>query len=149
MRTFLISLLAISVITLVVEVFCPPKTMKKAVLMAVSLSVLAILMNGIAELIKSNESSIENDIKHKFEISSNNILSTSVNHTTNELRKTLENEGIEVVDIGIDYYLDEFSIVYEEIECEVVDSSHKEKAKAIIQQIMNINEERVIVWANS
>ena len=148
MRAFIVSLLAVAVFSVIIEIFCPPRFTKTAVYMAVSLAVLIIIAGGIRSLFKAKTNGFGDEMSFKLETTAESILSLGAESTKKEVLLALKKESIEVTSLELDYYIDELQIVYESVNITVEQEMDTNQAKKIVLDLINIDENEVHVWVS-
>ena len=143
MKGFVTSCAIVVVAILVVEIFCPAKVMKKSLYMAFGIISVMVLVQGATNLFKPNNEFGADNISLKLEESGVNILSLGAERAKVQVIKALESAGVEVIDVDIDYYINELSLVIEGVEVAIKNEKDQETTLKIIKDTMGLMEEQI------
>ena len=146
MKTFLLTLIAVCVITIVVEVVCPVKRMKSSVSLSLGLVLLVVIVGGIRALF--NNEAKEVDYENYFleiEGSAESIFNSSVESLENQIKKTLEAEGVEVQSIKIVYHINELKMEYDRVNVTLLKKEDEALAKKIVGEVIDVGAEDIWV----
>lgn len=148
MKEFILSLLAIVVLSLLVEIFCPTKVMKKSLTMAFSLVVLIVVSNGIKGIFNSNKNLDLNNYTLKIESLSEDLFSTTVETTKKQIYNALETINIEATDIELDYVITELKVEFVGASVSIKNEEDKKRTMEIIKDITGLEVGDITVWVN-
>ena len=149
MKGVITSCAVIVVIVLIVEIFCPAKVMKKSLYMAFSLIMLVVIVSSIKNAFKNPSEGFYQNLSLKIESSSDSILSSSAQRTKNNIEKALLSAGINVVSIDMDYYIDEYKVIVNQVEVNIENEEDKVNALKIIKETTNLAEGDLKICATS
>lgn len=145
MREFIVSSIAVVLISVVVEIFCPIKAMKKPFVMVMSMVVLLIIVGGVKNIIK-NENSFLDISNLSLDLSSSQILEDIIQITENQIKINLKNNDVDVKDIVLYYEIDEVAVKYKGVRVEVAPNQDVDNIKKIVSNLINLPVEDIEIY---
>ena len=148
MKQFVFCCIAVVLVSLIIEIFCPAKIMKKPVYLALSLSVLFMFATGIRSVFFEDELKFQS-FNFKLNEMSEIMLSTSVEKTKAQIISALNSSGVEVKDVELDYEITELKIEFIKVGVTILNAEDEAKSKEILSNILALEGEQVEIWVNS
>lgn len=146
MREFIISCMAVVLVALVVEIFCPAKVMKKSLYMALSLVTLVVISSGINGLLSNKSENPLDNLSLNLEASSDSVFVGMVESTEQQILLSLNENGIDCKSVKLDYYVDELSIKYVSAKVKLKEIEEEEKVKEIVSNLTGLKVEDVTIY---
>ena len=146
MKEIIYSFVAVILLSLVVEIFCPTRHMKKITMSAFSLVCVFIIISGTIKLL-NQETEVKFDLYDEVSYSLESISASSVKLTRQEIINILKTEGIRgEIDVEIEYVLNEYSIEYTKVVVTLSDEKEKDKVREIVRSILpSVSEEDIVI----
>lgn len=146
MKEFILSASSLIIISLVVEMFCPAKVMKKSLYMALSLVVLFVIISGVKNIFTSdNETSFEN-YTLKLESQGETICLGIIETTESQILNALSENGIETSSVKLDYEVNELRVKITSAQAYIESEEQEAKAKEIIQNLTGLKKEEITIY---
>lgn len=142
MREFLLSVIAVVVLSIIFEVVFPAKRMKGALSLVFSLAMIFILSNGIKSIFTKDNLTFLNP---SIELENNELLTSTVVETEKQLKQALTKKGYNVRDVELCYVIDELSVTFSRADIKVDGEVDQEKLKEDVSEIIDIKKENIWV----
>lgn len=145
MKEFIFSSMAVVVLSVVIEMFCPIKSMKKPVIMALSLVLLFVVASGIKSVFNNEKINFQ-DVKLSLNTSTDSMISSMVDVTETQVFNTILQNGCEVESVKLDYEINEFSVEYTGVKIKVKKNQDQDKIKQLASNLLDVDVEDVEVY---
>ena len=142
MREFLLSVIAVVVLSIIFEVVFPAKHMKGALSLLFSLAMVYILASGIKAMFTKDNLTFLNP---SIELENNEFLTATVVETENQLKQALTQKGYTIRDVELSYVIDELRVTFSRAIIKVEGEADHEKLKEDVSKIIDIKKENIWV----
>ena len=144
MKGFLVSVVAVVVISLLFEVIFPAKRLKGMLSLLFGLGVIFLLSGGVKDIFSGEKT---NFFSQSITLQNDELLESTVAETERALCSRLNSKGFGVTDVTIHYEVDELRINYNSVELRIEGEEDIEKLKDAVEEIIDI--ERGDIWVRS
>lgn len=144
-KEFIYSIIVVAVISLMVELFCPAKVMKKPLYLALTLISLFIIVDGSISLLTNSKKELV-DFEFNLTEFNNPIFGSIVSNTESNIMLALTQNGAEVEKINLEYVVDEFQINYQGCKVKVKSAENEKQYKELVSNLTGLNVGDVVIY---